>query len=576
MIRLEAVGPEISMSDQARLIQSLRNPELYGSRCKRVTLLETHISYVLLTGEHAYKIKKAVGLDFLDFTTLDGRRFFCDEELRLNRRLAPALYLAVVPITGSVDHPMIGGTGPVLEYAIKMREFRQDALLTDVLAREGLNGEHLDRLARTVAGFHERAAVARSDSGFGTPGAILQPALENFTEMRPLLVRAADRATLNRLRAWTEREHAARAPLLADRKRAGFVRECHGDLHLGNIALMGGETVVFDCIEFNEQLRWIDVMSDVAFLVMDLEDRKRADLALRFLNTYLEVTGDYAGAGVLRFYLAYRAMVRAKVSRLRAGQVTGERRAASLTEYRDYLALARRYAAPSTGGILITHGPAGCGKTTCTQALLEIAGAIRIRTDVERKRLHGLQPESQSGSAVASGLYTERATERTYHRAAALARHVVSAGYVAIVDGAFLRRWQRDLLRKLARELDVPFVILDCSAGEATSRRRVIERFRRGVNVSEADTAVLDHQLRTLEPIGTDERPFVESYDAEAPLDASRDITTWQAVFERLGITVTGGPETLHTTRSRCVLRMVARRAPGERARASRAPRKAC
>ena len=328
-------------ANQARLLAALSRPAVFGPGCTHVERLETHISYVLLTGQHAYKIKKPVALGFLDFTTLAARRFFCEEELRLNQRLAPALYLDVVPITGSVDAPVLGGDGPALEYAVKMREFPQDALASQILARHELSPADIDALAARVAAFHGASGVAPRDGMFGSPDEILRVARQNFAQIRPHLTTAEERDELEELRAWTEHEHAARRDAFLRRRKEGFVRECHGDLHLNNIARVDGELIIFDCIEFNESMRWIDVMSEVAFTVMDLHYRGRADLARRFLNAYLERTGGYAGVAVLRFYLVYRALVRAKIARLRAAQLQGGGRLALLAEYRAHMTLAR-------------------------------------------------------------------------------------------------------------------------------------------------------------------------------------------------------------------------------------------
>jgi uncharacterized protein len=520
---------------QARLIGSLRNPALYGPLCTGVRVIETHISYVLLTGRYAYKIKKAVSLPFLDFTTLAARQFYCVRELELNRRLAPSIYLDVVPIAGTVADPRIGGNGPAIEYAVKMIEFPQDALLTAALARGELTPAHVDALAATLAAFHASAAVAPAASRFASAPAILELAVENFTEIEPLLEHDSDRRELTALRRWTEREHAARASLFADRQRLGFVRECHGDLHLGNIALVDGKVTIFDCIEFNDDMRWSDVMADVAFLTMDLRDRGRADFAARFLNAYLELTGDYAGVQVLRFYVVYRAMVRAKIAYVRASQTNDpDARRGKVAEYREYLTMAKRCTESSGHGIVITRGPTGSGKTTRTGTLVELLGAIRIRTDVERKRLHGLAPQSRSGSALNEALYSEAETERTYSHVASLAQTLVRAGYSVIVDGTFLKRRQRQQFQGLADALHVPFTIVDFVASEATLRRRVGERHAAGVDASEADTTVLGHQLRTVEPLTADERAASVTYDADAPLEPSSSVGSWRRVVERL------------------------------------------
>ena len=522
--------------DQARLVAALANPARFGPACTSVTVLETHISYVLLTGKHAYKLKKAVDLGFLDFTTLASRRFFCEQELRLNRRLAPELYLDVVAITGTIDEPVIDGKGPVLEYAVKMREFPQDALASRVLDRNELGVADIDMLAAKVAAFHATSEKAAADSTFGAPETILRAALANCKSLLAGAASPAERRTIEALHTWTEREHAARNAAFRGRREGGFVRECHGDLHLGNIAVIDGEVTIFDCIEFNEQMRWIDVMSEVAFTAMDLQDRGHAELAHRFVNAYLELTGDYAGLSVLRFYLVYRALVRAKIALLRAIQLPpGEARAPLYAERDGYLRLAEAYARSPEPAILITHGITGCGKTTLSQALLEQIGAIRIRTDVERKRLHGLAPTARSDAATARMLYGADATRRTYDHVLHLAASVAAAGFVAIVDGTFLRRWQRDRFRRLAAELGIPFVIVAFSASEGVLRRRVAERARRGTDASDADVAVLEHQLGVRQSFGADEVGDIVTYDAAAPLADARSPHAWSAVIDRIG-----------------------------------------
>jgi len=511
------------------------SPALYGDWCTSVRLLETHISYVLLTGRYAFKIKKAVNLGFLDFTTLAARRFYCERELRLNRRLAPALYLDVVPITGTAEAPNIGGNGPALEYAVKMLEFPQDALLTSVLKRGDLTADHLDALAATVAMFHQSHAGVAPDSRIGSADQVVELAEENFTEIELLLDDEADRREIADVRRWTRCEFAARTAVFAGRHRGGFVRDCHGDLHLGNIVLVDGAATVFDCIEFNEAMRWSDVMADVAFLVMDLQDRGRPDFAARFLNRYLELTGDYDGLQVLRFYVVYRAVVRAKVACMRASQTSASvAREAHMAEYRDYLKLAKRCCEPATQGIVITRGPTGSGKTTLTEGLVDLVGAIRIRTDVERKRLHGLTPLARSGSALNAGLYATKETARTYSTIARLTRTVANSGYPVVVDGTFLQRRQREQFRAVAADASVPFVIVDFVVPQDTLRRRVCERHEGGFDASEADVRVLEDQLVHAEALSSDERLVTVTYDASAPVERSRRPESWHMVVETL------------------------------------------
>ena len=532
---MNASPPTGAAALQQRLAAALRDSASFGPECRSVRVIETHISWVYLTGTHAYKVKKAVDFGFLDFTSLDARRHYCEEELRLNRRTAPRLYLDVVPIAGSVDRPVVGGSGPALEWAVRMREFPQQALLSELLARGELTAAHIDALAATVARFHDEAARVPADRPWGSAGDVLGVALANFEELRPRLDDPADLAQLAQLEAWTRREHAARGSTWEARRRDGRVRECHGDLHLGNIALVDGEITPFDCIEFNERMRWIDVVSEIAFTVMDLQHRGRPDHAQRFLDAWLAHSGDYAGLGVLRYYLAYRAMVRAKVAGLRAAQAPpGTTRSAALGDCRAHVALARKEAAPGRPAVVITHGLSGSGKTTLSQALLERIGALRLRSDVERKRLQGLAPGARTGAGIDSGLYAPDATRATYDRLLSLARGIVDSGRIALVDAAFLSRWQRDAFRALADRLDLPFVIVDFVASEATLRRRIAARAAEGRDASEADVSVLAHQLRHREPLQGDELAFVVTWDAEQPPELAQAADAWRRVVQRL------------------------------------------
>ena len=507
--------------EQRTLVQALQDPARYPYPVARVTLIETHISYVLLTGSFAYKVKKAVDFGFLDFSTLEKRRLFCDEELRLNRRLAPQLYLAVVPISGTARTPRIGDDvddsgdrNAPIEYAVKMLEFPQSALLDRRLARGDLCVREIDALTDQVAAFHAQAATASPADEFGTPAGIWRMAADNFSQLPAVAGNATDAARLAALEAWSRNEYVRLEAWFAERRRAGFVRECHGDLHLGNIALIDGNPVIFDCIEFNPLLRWIDVISEVAFLSMDLAERGRPDFARRFINRYLEICGDYAGLQGLSFYLVYRALVRAKVASLRAAQENATDARGQLEIRAQYLAFAERAIKPRQRQLVLMHGVSGSGKTWVSQAVLEHLGALRLRSDVERKRLCGLPALARSASAVDCGLYDEARTRATYRRLADLAREVLNAGFPVLVDAACLHRWQREMFCDLAAQLDVPFRILSCRADDATLRCRLVAREQSGADASEADLAILDHQLQNNDPLSAAEQQLAVTFDS--------------------------------------------------------------
>lgn len=500
--------------DQPELIRRLSDPACYDHPAGPVRVIETHISWILLTGEFAYKIKKPLDLGFLDFSTLTQRLHACCDEVQLNRRLAPEIYLDVVPITGTPAAPHVNGSGETFEYAVKMRQFPADATLDRLDAQGGMSARQVESIAATLARFHlEGCARAAADSPWGSPEKIWQSVAQNFLQIAPRPTDPADRRQLGDLQCWSEAEHAKLAPLMAARKRDGFVRECHGDLHLGNLAWVDDRLLVFDCLEFNPELRWIDIVSEVAFCHMDLLQRGHPDWAWLFLNLWLEQTGDHAGLALLRYYAVYRALVRAKVAVLRAGQTAGAEHDTALAEARSLLDLATTLTRPQPRRLDITHGLSGSGKTTVTRTLMQTPGAIRLRSDVERKRLAGLDALAHSGSTVGQQLYATDATRRTYEHLARLAGEILDAGWPVIVDATFTARWQRDLLRELAQSRGAAFHILDFPVPVATLRERIVNRTRAGNDASEASLDVLQHQLDTEEALAADEKQDIVQVD---------------------------------------------------------------
>jgi aminoglycoside phosphotransferase family enzyme/predicted kinase len=525
----------LSTSGRSTLLENLLRPECYPHPARSIEVLETHISWVFLTGVYAYKIKKPVDLGFVDFTTLDKRRFACEEELRLNRRLAADLYINVAEIRGSPEVPRIDGSGPLMEYAVRMRQFPQEALATRVLTRGALTPALLDGLASRLALFHERASGEPPDPKLGTCRAVLHDASENFEQIASLLTDGYRASAYPGLRDWTEREYLTRYSALRARRESGMIRECHGDLHLRNIVLVDGELVPFDCIEFSPALRWIDVASEVAFLAMDLMDRSADALAWHFLNIYLEETGAYSSVALLRFYLVYRAIVRSKVHLMRAGQrgLPQEERERLIAASDAYAALAQRCARGGRPAILLMHGFSGCGKSTVALSLAETLGAFRIRSDVERKRIHGLGARARSSSAIAADVYGHEGTEATYSRLTDIARLVVASGYTAILDATFLQRAQRSRLIELAAQMGVPIAIAGVWAPEPLLRSRIISRAKHGHDASDAGLAVLDHQLATAEPVRPEENVPVLRIDGGKPPDGGALRAMYDRLFSR-------------------------------------------
>jgi len=488
----------------AVLIHALQ-AQLQASTGQPVHLIETHISWVLLAGEQAYKLKKPVRLPFVDFSTLALRRHFCEEEQRLNQRLAPQLYLGVQAISGTPEAPVLEGQGPAIDYAVHMRRFAPGALLSERLATGVLSADELQGLAQRVGRFHQQAAVAQPGQGRGQPQQIEQAALKVLAQLQGAL----GEGPVATLREWMQAQARVLAPVWQARLAQGWVREGHGDLHLNNCVLTDEGATGFDCIEFDPALRWIDVMNDLGFLTMDLHAHGRPDLAACVLDPYLQQTGDFGGLAVLRFYEVYRALVRALVATLSPPQPGAP----------DYLACAQALRLGPPGGprLLITLGLSGSGKSTVAAQLLQATGAVRLRSDVERKRLFGLQALQRS-EALGLSLYTPEATRRTFDRLHDQAAAALRAGWPVVVDAAFLRRGERDRFQALARSMGLPFGVLHCHCAPALMRSRIEARQARADDASEATPEVLQSQLRG--PVGPepDEQPWVLPVDTTEPL----------------------------------------------------------
>ena len=507
---------------QDRLIEALDGPAAFGHPIKYRQLIETHISWVILTGEYAYKIKKPVNFGFVDFSTLEKRRHYCVEELRLNRRFAPEIYLGLVEIRGTAEAPVVGGEGEILEYAVRMHEFPQSCLLSAHAQSGDLDNDTIDSIATLLAAAHEEAPRADSDSDYGSAAMTAHWSDENLRQIESAVGTGLLPGSYFELTRWYL-ENRNLLDVVEARRRAGKVRECHGDLHLGNMALIEGAVRFFDCIEFNPELRWIDTLNEAAFVAMDLEARGYPGFCWRFLDHYLAQCGDYAGIVLLRYYFIYRALVRAKVAALKIHQEDAGADRARLAGALDYLELAASWARTGKAGLIVMHGLSGSGKSTVAARLVEELGAIRIRSDVERKRLHGLQADADSGSSTAGGIYDEAATEKTYRHLAGVARTIVDAGFTVIVDAATLRARERQWLLEIEPSRPCKRIVVSCDAPVDELRRRISER--QG-DVSEANLAVLEHQIETREPITRGEQELAQlvTLDAAGLDDSATDL----------------------------------------------------
>lgn len=519
-------------------IEDLLHSSAFPHRVNKPLLLETHISWVVLTGDFAYKIKKPVNFGFVDFSSLEKRQQCCRQEVILNSRLAAEIYLGVVAIS-TVDGALRivdedEAEAEALEYAVKMRQFDTSAQLDQMLEQGRLDFSHMRALANLVSGFHQAIPCADDTIDYGNPTAIHQPVRDNFSLLSEQPGMEKYQQRLNHLAEWSEACFNRLERSLLERKDQGYVRQCHGDMHCGNIVWYKHADgtqgpLAFDCIEFNDSLSWIDLISEVAFLVMDLEHRQQASLANHFLNAYMEQTGDYAGIKVLDYYLCYRAMVRAKVTALSAESMHGlGGDACRAEEFESYLSLAESYTRRKKLHLIIMHGLSASGKSTLSEQLLNQSGAIRLRSDVERKRLFGIEPglaaSKSSGEQPGTGIYSVEASARTYDYLRHLATLVLHAGRTVIVDAAFLKFAERDRFHQLAKKLDVPFSIVHATATNDELRRRIVARQD---DVSDADLAVLEQQFEAVQPLKQDELAHTYQVDSAAGLSPGvcREIT---------------------------------------------------
>jgi aminoglycoside phosphotransferase family enzyme/predicted kinase len=514
-------------------LAGLLDAETYPHPVMAIRVIETHISWVILTGEYAYKIKRPVKFSFLDFTTLAQREFFCREELRLNQRFAPQLYIDVCPIVRRGTRLQMNGAGEALEFAVRMRQFDPACELGILLENGHVTIKEIVAFGNTLAASH--TSLPRMPSNL-EPGRTRSILLDNARECLEATRDNASRESVRQC-AWRLREEIQRLQeLLVVRDKLGFVRECHGDLHASNVARIDGRLLAFDCLEFNEEFRRIDIAQEVAFLTMDLCAYGRATLASAFVNTWLMATGDYQACECLDLYEAHYALVRAKVGALAATRADGRERNAATNRQHVFVSIAAARLHRKPPLLILMHGLSGSGKSWLAERLARELPAIHIRSDLERKRLAGLQQLEASHSGIASELYAADQTERVYQRLNQCARHALSGARTAIVDASFLQRSARQQFVRSAAELGVRIVTVACQAPGAMLKARIETRASTGLDPSEANVEVLDWQRQQMEPVVEDEHLAVIDAHTERVSVLHDVLTQLQAHIADCGI----------------------------------------
>jgi aminoglycoside phosphotransferase family enzyme/predicted kinase len=531
-------------------------PEAYAALHRvagPVRCIETHVSWVFLTGDFAYKVKKPLRLSFLDYSTAARREAFCHEELRLNRRHAPGLYVEVVAITGSPAAPRLERIEPAqesaaaFEHALRMAQFDPRGELGQLLRDDDVTAASCGELGARIAQMQQQAAVAAVDSPFGVPEAVHRITLANFDELARLnanadVVSRLPEQHVQSLQAHAQRLFAARRERMATRRERGQVREGHGDLHCGNVVRWRDSLVAFDGIEFDPALRWIDVASDIGFLTMDLSVHGRDDLRSAVLQGWLTATGDFDALALLPYFECYRALVRAKVAALRAHQNAGVA-VTCIDEARRYLDWADARITRRAPAFILMAGLSGSGKTWLAQRIAARLDALIVRADIERKRLAGLGPLQASGSAPDAGLYSLEFNARTYARLRDCVENALQGGESIVVDAANLRRDERERFLALAARWNAQATIVHCQAPLEVLRHRVTTRAAAGGDASEATAALLDRQPSYWEDFGTDERAVLIEIDTTDEAEIERGLQSLTSAHHDRALRVPAAPK---------------------------------
>ena len=502
-------------------LKSLLKADAYPEHTSAVTLLQTHVSWIFLTDQHAYKIKKPVDFGFLNFSTIDRRRFYCNEEVRLNRRLCPDIYDGVVELRDTPAGPAFHGDGHILDYAVKMKRLPEERMLDRLLENGEVSDIDLRKVALVIADFHRNALTSPAISEFGRLDGLTFNWQENFDQMLPYEKSTLSAEDLGVIKDWVFSFISNNGELFEQRIVDGFVRECDGDIHLENICMTDQGICIFDCIEFNERFRCCDTAADIAFLLMDLDFHGRHDLAEAVISSYCEASGDRGLTSLIGFYKVYRAFVRGKVESFRFGDLEIDQHEREWAQGRAirYFRLARGYIERSrlNTTLFVTCGLMGCGKSTLACQLAFELGIERFNSDTVRKQLAGIQPDAPVPDDYASGLYDLQHSTSTYTELLRLAESELAAGRSVIIDASFMRFEDRSRFAALAARYSSAFAILHIVCSDSENRRRLVERSTSGRSVSDGRQELFDRQCLDFEAPAAEEALIIPINSSGSP-----------------------------------------------------------
>jgi len=482
------------------LVKALLEPEAYPEAAGKIELMQTQMSFVFLTKEFVYKVKKAVDLGFLDYTTLEKRRFFCRKEIELNRRLCPDAYLGVVPIAKDSGAIRIGGRGETIEYAVKMRRLPQQKMMNILLADNGVSPEMITGVAQKLAAFHQKAETNAEISAFGEIKAITRNTDENFSQTEKYIGRTISEDSYRHIKDYTDSVIENNTLLFNKRIKEGRIRDCHGDLHAAHICFSDG-ICIYDCIEFNDRFRYSDVASEMAFLAMDLDHYGRADLSRTLVKAYVDESGDREMVKLLGFYKCYRAYVRGKVESFKLDDpyISKGEKEKTLEIAASYFDLARAYTRAKPM-LFITVGLVGTGKTTLARALAGRLGLAVIASDITRKQLAGIPLTEHRFEGFDGGIYSAELSRRTYDKIFSGAGDILGEGGSVVLDASFIRAEERLKAKELAEEAGADFFIIECTLDEANIKKRLARRLKEG-SVSDGRWEIYRPQKEAFEAV---------------------------------------------------------------------------
>jgi aminoglycoside phosphotransferase family enzyme/predicted kinase len=506
------------MSALPELVQAMLIPEAYPESPEKIELMQTQMSFIFLTGDYVYKVKKPVNLGYLDYTTLEKRLFFCRKEVELNSRLCPETYLGVLPITKDKGRIFIGGEGNIIEYVVKMCYLPQQKMMNVLLEQNRVTAEMVEKVAQKLADFHRLAETNGEISTYGSIKAIMVNTEENFSQTEKYIGKTISNEKYDRIKNYTNRFIKENEVLFNERVTGGRIRDCHGDLHAAHICFTDG-VCIYDCIEFNDRFRYCDVASEVAFLAMDLDHYGRADISRSFINTYIASSRDREIIKLLKFYKCYRAYVRGKVESFKTDDpyISEAEREKARTAATGYFELADSYTRKKPL-LIITVGLVGTGKSTVARALAKRLGLTVISSDITRKKIAGVPPTEHHFEGFSGGIYTPEFTRQTYDAMFAEAKGIMASGDSVVLDASFIRKEERLRAKQLAEDAKSDFLIVETVLPEDVVKKRLARRLKSG-SVSDGRWEIFLPQKERFEPVNevAEEQHIIA--DTSSPID---------------------------------------------------------